>query len=529
MKVFILGLDGATFDLLDPMIDEGILPNIKDICSNYSSGQLMSIFPPVTGPAWLALASGLNPGKTGVFDYINRKTVGGTEAIPISSSNYENRAVWEYLGKSGYKVGIFNYPTLSPAPKVNGFSVSGIGAYSKANLCYPPGLEEELKKITGEYEINLNLKSKKYMKNIFMFFEDLKRVIGKQEKALKYLVKEKEWDFFFAVFHFTDWMEHILWKYLDDTHPLYDPEISPAVKSKFKEIWRKIDDIIGELLNFMPDTIFMIVSDHGQGPLDSAFYPNTWLVQKGWLTKYPAGLRHYLAEKLQPLSAGVDNKYGSALLRRFKTKILKNPGTMDLIDLDASLAYSPIHAGMYGCINLTAKGLKKNGFKEQLIDALKALPNTLTGIDTVDVYLPQDLYSGPYVELSPDIQFVINGYRASVEIDFAKEAFISSPSINARTGSHRSNGIFMARGDIINKCKLSDISVLDIAPTVFALYNMEIPFQVDGKVMAECIHPDYLNTMNIKQAKANVIDDKQVEDKGDIDEMKKTLESLGYM
>ena len=51
MKIFVLGLDGATFDLLNPMMDEGVIPNIKEIVSNYSSGPLETIFPPVTGPA----------------------------------------------------------------------------------------------------------------------------------------------------------------------------------------------------------------------------------------------------------------------------------------------------------------------------------------------------------------------------------------------------------------------------------------------------------------------------------------------
>ena len=75
MKLLIVGIDGATFDCLNPLMDEGVIPNIKEMCAQWTSGPLHTIFPPVTAPAWLALATGLNPGKTGVFDYINKISI----------------------------------------------------------------------------------------------------------------------------------------------------------------------------------------------------------------------------------------------------------------------------------------------------------------------------------------------------------------------------------------------------------------------------------------------------------------------
>ena len=81
---------------------------------------------------------------------------------------------------------------------------------------------------------------------------------------------------------------HVLWKDIDEKHPLYDSRTSPKVKKKFNDTWKKIDTFIGELLSTLPnDTNFMIVSDHGMGPLESVFYPNTWLEMKGWLKKIP--------------------------------------------------------------------------------------------------------------------------------------------------------------------------------------------------------------------------------------------------
>jgi predicted AlkP superfamily phosphohydrolase/phosphomutase len=530
MKVFVLGLDGATFNCLNPLMEEGVIPTIKKICSNGAYGPLKTIFPPVTAPAWLAIATGLNPGKTGVFDYINKTKPNDDNMVPISSAYYDKRAIWGYLNDRGNKTGIFNYPTLSPPPEVNGFAVTGIGRYAKENLCFPAYLEDELNKIANGYENQLNLRNPQYKKNINLFFEDIERIITKQAAALKFLVREKEWDFFFGVFSVTDWIQHVLWKYIDKNHPLYDPKTSPSVTKKYKEIWKLIDTIIGELLTMLPDdTVFMIVSDHGAGPIDSVFYPNAWLEKKGWLKKKRLGWKSLIVERVKLFSAGSDNKYSNKLKHFLKNRILNINSSVDLIDIENSLAYSPEHNTMFGCINLTQKGKNHEGFKKQLIQEIKRLKENVNGISNVHVIFPEQIYTGHYVQLSPDIFFVVNDYQSTVEIDFAKEIFVPSPSIEMRTGGHLPEGVFIAKGPIFNNVRLHDISVLDIAPTILALYNIEIPSQIDGKVITDAIKPEVLKSVIINKTKDDSDKQKLVEEKGDLDEMKKMLQSLGYM
>jgi predicted AlkP superfamily phosphohydrolase/phosphomutase len=529
MKIFVLGLDGATFDLIDPMVKEGILPNIASIYQTGARSQLQTIFPPVTGPAWLALASGLNPGKTGVFDYVNRRAPETNDLIPLSSAYYSDVAMWDILGAKGYKVGVFNYPGLSPTPKVNGFSVSGIGAYKDEALTHPSSLEPELQDITGGYEINLNLKSAKYRRNIHLFIHDVNRVIFKQWKTLKYLITTKEWDFFFGAFHFTDWVQHLLWHHLDPLHPLHDPGSAPSVQHKFKEIWKRIDVIIGELLSLIGDATLFIISDHGFGPLDSAFYPNTWLEEQGWLKRKATDWRALGSKLILPLSENFDNRYLNAVLRRIRSRVLNNPNTMDRIDLDQSLAYSPEHAGMFGCINLTDRGRQTPGFLEKMTMELQRLAGRIRGLERIDIMAPDDLYSGPYVKLAPDLLFVVNEYRSSVEINFARASYVDRPSQPLRTGGHRSNGIFMAAGKHVIPTSLELASVLDLAPTVLAMYNIPLPAALDGRVLVDCLDPEFVESLNIRHLDADATRSEPVEEKGNLDEMRKTLEALGYM
>jgi len=530
MRVFVLGLDGATFSQLDPMMEAGILPNIREICDSYVRGISETIIPPVTAPAWLSIATGLNPGNTGVFDYINRVSSENEGLAPISSKYYEGKALWNILNTNGFKTGIFNYPTLSPAPEVDGFVVGGIGSDKYKKLCYPEKMADELHNIYEDYEVLLNLRSAKYKRDISLFFRDINRVLEGQALVLKYLLKNKEWDFFFAVFSITDWIQHVLWKDIDETHPLFDNKQSPAVKRRYLGIWRRVDEIIGELLKILPvETQFIIVSDHGSGPLTSVFYPNSWLEKKGWLKRKDGmGIKHFLANKLKSLSESFDNKYSNAIVYRIKRKVLKIESAIDFIDLDNSLAYSPEHNTMYGCISLTAKGRKITDFKRKLIEELKHLPNEFGGIKSVKVMLPEEIYKGEYVDLSPEIIFIINEYQSTVEIPFDIRIFVESPSLVMRTGSHRPDGVFMARGNAFQKAKIR-ASVLDIAPTILALYGIEIPKRMDGRVLAECIQPDILKGMDIRLGEELADDERNTISEADLAEMKAMMESLGYM
>lgn len=529
MKTFVLGLDGATFEQLDPMMAEGLLPNIKKICDKYTKGSLETIIPPVTAPAWLAMATGLNPGKTGVFDYINRVSASKETLAPVSSKYYSGKAVWDLLNNRGYKTGIFNYPTLAPAPEVDGFVLGGMGADNFTKKCYPKQLSDEITKKFGSYKVLLNLRSPKYRKNINLFFDDINYILETQTKVMKYLILNKEWDFFFGVYSITDWIQHVLWKDIDDTHPLYDKDKSPEIRQKYLDIWKRLDEIIGELQQSLPvGTNFLIVSDHGSGPLTSVFYPNSWLEKKGWLKKKKGmWFKRYLSEKLTSLSESFDNKYSNLLAYRIKKRVLKIGSTIDFIDIDNSLAYSPEHNTMYGCLNITEKGKRESGFRKKIVQSLENLPNEFDEIKSVELIFPEDIYTGKYSELSPDIFFIINKYEATVEIPFKKDIFIQEPSVYMRTGSHRPKGVFMAAGDNFKKTEIKP-RIIDIAPTILALYGIEIPESIDGTVLTDCIKEDKLKSMNIKKGKG-IVDSNIEQNEEDMDKMKDMLTSLGYM
>ena len=72
-KVLFIGLDGATFDVLDPLIDRGLMPRLKQFIAEGVHGPLETTIPPITPTAWVSWMTGKNPGKHGVFEFLLRR------------------------------------------------------------------------------------------------------------------------------------------------------------------------------------------------------------------------------------------------------------------------------------------------------------------------------------------------------------------------------------------------------------------------------------------------------------------------
>jgi predicted AlkP superfamily phosphohydrolase/phosphomutase len=65
--VLVIGLDGATFDLMGPLMEKGKLPHLKSLIESGSSANLLSTMPHHSGPAWASFVTGMGPGKHGVY------------------------------------------------------------------------------------------------------------------------------------------------------------------------------------------------------------------------------------------------------------------------------------------------------------------------------------------------------------------------------------------------------------------------------------------------------------------------------
>src|SRR4030067_3374011 len=151
-KVFIIGIDSATFDIMTPMMVDGDLPNIARLVRSGTSGRLMSTVPPVTPPAWVSFMTGKNPGKHGVFDFYVPPSYGYNR--PVLNSGYiKAKTIWRILSDHGLRVGVINLPMTYPPEDVKGFIIPGM-QYSfngGRGFSHPPELLQEIKRRVGDY------------------------------------------------------------------------------------------------------------------------------------------------------------------------------------------------------------------------------------------------------------------------------------------------------------------------------------------------------------------------------------------
>ena len=537
-KFLIIGLDGATFDVINPLIKEGRMPNIENLIKEGASGVLQSTIPPVTSSAWLSMATSLTPGKTGIYDFIKRTQENGYRFTMVNSSDYRGRAVWDYLSNSGKRVGIVNYPNLYPPYKINGFFVSGgIGSPKESAFTYPLELENEVKQFIG-YDRQLNLKDPKY-KNLDLFINDVNDMFKKRLDCTKYLLAEKEWDLFWAVFPETDWIQHMMWKYIDPHHSDYRELEAKRYRDKFKRFWNLVDKGIGELKEITGGKVnIVIASDHGFGPCyNQSFRLNTWLKYEGYFKpKKRASTIFWLGKKLRRgLKKIVElfriDRRMPLLVHWGKRATTSLAILVNVINYKNSIAFDPGHIGTFGGIYINDYVVKDPALKEKIKREIsdKLYKYGKENDLNIEIYRPEKLYGNKF-ENSMDLIIRVNKGGCTVEKwGFDKQILDKlPPRISFLSGTHRINGVFIASGPDFAQAKVKQARLWDIPPTILYCFSEPIPDSMEGRVLMEAVKGKEQPRYEKGRFKDTWESKKKVLTNNEEKEIKKQLSDLGY-
>src|SRR5215469_9262143 len=129
-KAIIIGLDAATWTLIRPWMAEGGMPNLAKLLNAGVSGKLESILPPLTPPAWTSFMTGKNPGKHGIFNFLESQP--GTYGMRYANaSSRRSPTFFRLLSDGGFSVGSMNTPFTYPPETLNGFQISGMDTPSE--------------------------------------------------------------------------------------------------------------------------------------------------------------------------------------------------------------------------------------------------------------------------------------------------------------------------------------------------------------------------------------------------------------
>ena len=564
-KVFVLGLDGATFDLIKPWAEQGSLPNFARLMEQGCHGSLESVIPPLTTPAWASFMTGKKPGKHGIFDFAERKQ-GSYDIEWVTSRSRKGQSLWNIVSSYGKDVVVINIPNNYPLEPVNGCMVAWMDAPgTKEGYTYPPELASEIKQNVGDYIITIL--DWKENEDLATFRSNLHRMIDKRAELTFYLMENKPWDLFTVLFSATDIVQHCFWSHMDPSHRLHSASDAERFGNTIKEIYCHIDEILGEIQSCLDeDTVLIVMSDHGAGPLRFVVHLNKWLEENGWLAF--RDLSHSTkTERICSISKSISRsalyntlsflkRYLSPSMRSYLKRFL--PGMRDrlegllfssLFDWRKSKAYS---LGSYGNIYINLKGREPDGIVEEaeyegLRDAIAARIMELKDPETGDcvvkkVYRREEIYSGPYLSKAADliVHWNDSGYH-SVQRFGSREDSVFDERLNFHltnirfTGNHRIDGIFAIKGKGVKRNALTrDAKIIDIAPTVLYVMGLPVPMDMDGRVLEEAFLPKYLRENPVQVEKGSEEREGtsavlEVYSKEESEKIAERLKNLGYM
>src|SRR5215813_12823288 len=127
--VLIIGLDGATFELLDPLMELGDLPTLAGLARRGTRAVLRSVVPPITPAAWASFMTGKSPGAHGIYDFRVFDPRTHTDTF-VTSHALRDATIWELASAAGRRVGVVGLPLMYPPNPCAGTVVAGFDAPS---------------------------------------------------------------------------------------------------------------------------------------------------------------------------------------------------------------------------------------------------------------------------------------------------------------------------------------------------------------------------------------------------------------
>jgi predicted AlkP superfamily phosphohydrolase/phosphomutase len=549
-RVIIIGIDGGTFDIIRPMVARGELPVLASLMEKGVWGELESTIPPDTAPAWVSMMTGVNPGKHGIFFFLDKLHNNARNGSPLGSGDIKFPPLWSVLSKEEKDVIFINVPFTYPPMEVNGIVISGMFVPNSARvISYPPDVYTDLVNKLGTYEIDdwsleaVGADRSKISIHYDRIIKGISLVTEKRKMATLMLLEENPWDFAMVVFTSVDRLQHLFWKFMNPSSDGSVPVLSKKYSGVIYDGYRQVDKAIGEIMEKAgKDTTVIIVSDHGFGPLEKHFFTNKWLDEIGllkrkkWINRKKLDIR--LTDFHKVLTRFIPDTPFPNWVKKIPIPVpqIKDRDRSALINWQETSAY-----GNQCGININLKGREPYGIVEPGEEAEKLMAyiqarfyeikdtSESNGVKIPDwISRKEEIYHGPYVEEADDLYFSMKdrSYLPDARVDVNNK--FNKPSLGS--GMHRQNGIFIMSGPLSRKSDSISPRIIDITPTVLYLMGLPVFEEMDGRVLEEAIEPVYLKSHPIKVVSAMKYSGKgSIYSAEDEEKIAESLKRLGYL
>lgn len=509
--LLVIGLDGGTWELAQPWIDEGALPNLATLQRGGAHGVLRSTTPPATLPAWTSFSTGQNPGRHGLFDFTRRKF--GTYEVSFVNATFRKcPSIWARLSAAGRRVAVLGVPGTYPPEDLNGCIVSGfdtpVTTRADASFVRPAWVASLVREAGGfpfadfqEFQIGPGWHR--------MARDRLLEGIAKKTRLARMLLARERWDCFALVFGESDTAAHHFWHCHDARSPRRSRDLVEGVGDVLFAVYRGLDAAIGELMEAAQPDSYLVLSDHGFGGAGT-----TMVHLNGCLTALGFQAR---AESSRPRIFGAMKRAALTTLpadlqpRLFRlgggrwASRLESRSRFAGIDWSKTTAYSEeLNYFPSVWLNLNGRepqGTVANGDFERVRDdvcrGLESIVDPATGERVVArAWRREELYDGPWVAFAPDIVLELSmpdGYSyncmPTASARSAAPVYACAPEeltgkLSGMPGSHRPEGMLILGGNGVRRGEIVGAGIEDAGSTVLNLCGVDAPSDLDGRVLS---------------------------------------------
>jgi predicted AlkP superfamily phosphohydrolase/phosphomutase len=453
-KVLVIGLDCAPGEIVFGR--SGDLPVLRGLIDHGLSGNLRSSDPPITIPAWMVMATGMDPGRLGLYGFRHRVGYSYNEMWIANSRAVRKKKLWDYIGEQGGTSTLVSVPPSYPVYPVAGNMISCFitPPGPDKNYTYPPALKAEIEERFGPYLFDVVFRTEdrdQILREIYAMTE-------KRFEVMEWLIAEKPWNLFMFVEIGVDRMHHAFWKFMDPDHHLYEP--GNKYQNAILDYYMYLDGKIGRLISLAgDDTVVLVVSDHGAKRMKGAFCVNEWLIEQGDL-----------------------------VVKEKPTK----PTSLEDLEIDWARTKAWAWGGYYARVFLNVQGREPQGLiapedyekeRDDLAARIRAIRGPQGESWETKIIKPQEYYEvleGEYPDLM--VYFDDLYWRSAGTLGYGTK-YLAENDTGPDDAVHAQQGIYILRDPRRAAPKKLDANILDIAPTVLDVMDIPVPADMKGHII----------------------------------------------
>ena len=523
-RILLIGWDGADWRILDPMLEAGLLPNLRALLDRGTRGILKSTIPNHSWAAWPSFLTGVEPSNHGVYD-IFEKEIGERRSLPVTYRSIKEKTMLGDLAAAGVPTVMTNLPLTFPAPKVDGAIVAGGVLPKRRPFTHPVELEQDLEKAGAPWPIN-GMSWTTYRNRPEPFLQEARELTEARTKSNLWLLDNTDWRFASLIYVATDRVQHCLDKYVAPDHPGFATLTKERIAEDVRGIYRLLDDALGRILERTSgDDLVLFISDHGFQSATRALHMDHLLAEFGFL-KFAASNK-----VLGPMQWGP--------MRTVARKVYDTLGLHGKVSLpqavnwQKTVAYTSVRSTGEG-VSINLAGREPDGVvdpnefeqvRDKVMDALSSFVDRKTGKKPVlRVHRKEDVFHGRFADTAPDI---LLEPAPLYSLTHAKSPIEDADWLS---GDHRMDGVIAAAGPNVRGDAFTEPAFLvDLAPTVLAALGVPASVKHDGQVLSKIIGdeaqvaaPGVRESVDIPGMDTGLADDEALE-------VEEHLRGLGYL